>query len=276
MTGRLISTYSRSGRTMRPRSHAVCTASSADSDVDASDSDVDASESSHPGGSVLRLRLPLPPLCVEEPMLTLCWAAKGGTGTTVVSASLALTSATPTLLVDLDGDLPLVLGLGDLPGPGVREWLRSTADAGRLASLEVRVDQDTQLLPAGATGASDEPSRWHDLAAALAADRRDVVVDAGSGSPPPALAAAAERRWLVTRPCYLALRAAAKLPCAPTGIVLVDEPGRALGAGDIESSLGAPVVTQLLVDPAVARAVDSGLLLARVPRAFTRRIRAVA
>jgi hypothetical protein len=210
-------------------------------------------------------------------MLTLCWAAKGGSGTTAVSASMALANPNPTILVDLDGDLPLVLGLADRTGPGVHDWLRSDAEPGRLTSLEVRVDERTQLLPAGSRDhATGTPARWHDLAAALAGDDRDVIIDAGSGTPPGALAAVADRRWLVTRPCYLALRAAADSSADPNGIVLVDEPGRSLARDDIERSIGAPVVAELLVDPAVARAIDAGLLLARIPLAYRRRVREVA
>ena len=52
-------------------------------------------------------------------MITICWAAKGGSGTTVVAATRALTTPHPTLLVDLAGDLPTTLGLTHPDGPGV-------------------------------------------------------------------------------------------------------------------------------------------------------------
>ena len=51
-------------------------------------------------------------------MITLCWAAKGGSGTTVVAASTALANRHPTLLVDLDRDQPLVLGIAEPDSPG--------------------------------------------------------------------------------------------------------------------------------------------------------------
>ena len=38
-------------------------------------------------------------------MVTLCWAVKGGSGTTVVTSTLALESTRPALLVDLDGEI---------------------------------------------------------------------------------------------------------------------------------------------------------------------------
>lgn len=198
-------------------------------------------------------------------MMTLCWAAKGGSGTTVVAATLALASPRPTLLVDLGGDLPAVLGLPDPDRPGVGDWLASDAASERLDALTLPLDETTRLLPLG-RGAGG--TRWAQLAAALARRAGDVVVDAGTGAPPPTLHAAADRCWLVTRACYIALRRAGAQLARPDGIVLVEEPGRALTPDDLCAALGAPVVARVLLDPAVARAVDAGLLLARVPRPF--------
>ena len=72
----------------------------------------------------------------------LCWSAKGGSGTTVFAAALALVMGQrrPTVLVDLDGDAPATLGLAQPSGPGVAEWLASpSADALALANLTVTV-----------------------------------------------------------------------------------------------------------------------------------------
>ena len=66
------------------------------------------------------------------------------------------------------------------------------------------------------------------------------------------------------------MRAAVRRPTAATGVVLVAEPGRALGAREIEAALGLPVVATVLVDPGVARAVDAGLLAARLPAGMRR------
>jgi hypothetical protein len=209
-------------------------------------------------------------------MLTVCWAAKGGSGTTVVAAGLALASDQPTLLVDLAGDLPAVLGLPEPDGPGVLDWARSTTSADRLASLGVDAAEHLTLLPLGTPG-SIPVERWDALAKWLAGQPRRVVVDAGSGqTPPSSLASAADQTLLVTRPCYLALRAAVRQRAHPSGIVLLHEPGRALGTADIEASIGAPVVSELHLDPAVARAVDAGLLAARLPVGYRRALRAAA
>jgi len=208
-------------------------------------------------------------------MITLCWAAKGGSGTTVLAASIALANPQETLLVDLDRDQPLVLGLAEPDSPGVHDWLASTAPASRLTALEIAVRPRLALLPGGKWGAAS-PQRWEQLAAALALDRRDVIVDVGTRTPPNALVAVADRTWLVTRACYLALRAAARSPVRSTGVVLVDEPGRSMRAADVEAAVGAPVAAVLLFDSAIFRAVDSGLLVSRLPASLTRTLRQAA
>jgi hypothetical protein len=200
-------------------------------------------------------------------MITLCWAAKGGSGTTVVAAALALGATRQTLLVDLDGDLPAVFGIGDETGPGVEDWLASDAPADRLDALTTGLTDLVGLLPRGRHA---DGGRWPELAGALARRPGDVVVDAGTGTPPGPLHQVADRNWLVTRACYLSIRRAGSQLLRPDGVVLVEEPGRALGVDDVEAAIGAPVVTRVLVDPAVARAVDAGLLLARLPRPFRR------
>ncbi len=226
-------------------------------------------------------------------MVILCWAAKGGSGTTVVAATLALSSARPVLLVDLDGELPAVMGMPAPRSPGVFEWLSSEAPAAHLADLTVEMTPHAALLPwcehssagprRGSRGSRDAPSRHDDRWALMAgwlAERMlagvDVIIDAGTGTPQPALAAAADHRLLVTRRCYLSLMRAARAPTRPSGVIVVDEPGRALSSGQVERATGAPVIATVSFDPAIARAVDAGLLTSRVPRTITRQLRRVA
>ena len=205
-------------------------------------------------------------------MMTLCWSPNGGSGTPGVTAAMALATTEPTLLIDLDGDQPLVLGVREPDRPGLHDWLRSEADPARLSSLELTIDQRVSLVPAGSPGPID-PDRWSTLADHLRHERRRVIIDAGSGQPAAALFEAADQAWLVTRPCYLALMAATGQARRPTGVVLVDEPGRSLRRADIETSLGAPIVATILCDPAIARAADAGLLVSRLPGGCTRRLR---
>jgi hypothetical protein len=220
-------------------------------------------------------------------MVTLCWAVKGGSGTTVVAAALALTSQRPSLLVDLDGEIPAVLGLPEPDRPGVADWLESDACADHLAELLINIGPRVWLLPW--TSATAEPSRSlaaaHDARWATFADWLhdwshqwgcDVTIDVGTRVPPEPLARRATRSLLVMRPCYLSLRRAVRGAVRPTGVILVDEPGRGLGPRDVEHAVGAPVEAVVSVDPSVARAVDAGLLATRLPRVMSRALRSVA
>lgn len=224
-------------------------------------------------------------------MLIACWSVKGGSGTTVVAASLALllaSSASGVLLADLAGDAPAVLGLPEPMGEGLYDWLDATADASALNRLAVEAAPGLSLIPRGRVtsfggagpGRLDrrEPQdRMTALAAALAARSSTCVVDLGVISADSAqLAASATSSLLVIRPCYLALRRAVAAPVRPSGVVLVDEPARALGRHDVEDVLGVEVVATVAFDPAVSRAVDAGLLAARLPRQLARSLRPAA
>ncbi len=212
--------------------------------------------------------------------MLLCWSAKGGSGTTVVASALALvhSRSRPTVLADLGGDVPAALGMPEPAGPGLIEWLASpTADVAALARLATEATDSLQLLPRGRGSIATVPDhRWADLAAALDSFTATVVIDVGTMVPPAPLASVASQSILVIRPCYLALRRAAALAVRPTGVVVVHEPGRALGARDVEHTIGAPVVAEISYDPAVARAVDAGLLAARLPRVLTQSLRGAA
>ena len=229
-------------------------------------------------------------------MLTVVWSVKGGTGCTVVAASLAMIKARDQgrcIVVDLAGDLPAALGMAEPGGPGVTEWLASAeGDAESLERLLVSVHagetgSGLDLLPVGA-GREWPPDRADRLVSALRTLGVPVVVDAGhvEGGP--------EHRWssalhavgrrvrdagtslLVMRPCYLALRRAVGLRAEADGVVLVRDSGRALDRRDIADVLDLPVVAAVDVDPAVARAVDAGVLTRRLPRAMERQLRSAA
>jgi hypothetical protein len=216
-------------------------------------------------------------------VLVALWSAKGGSGVTVVAAALASvltrSSSSGTLLVDLAGDVPAVLGCPEPAGPGIAEWLAAGASvpADGLGRLEVPVAAGLSLVPRG-TGSLEAPARGEVLAALLAADARAVVADCGAAPAGAALAlvAAATHSLLVLRPCYLALRRALASSLRPSGVVLVDEPGRSIRRGDIEDALGVPVRAVVAHDPRIARAVDAGLLARRLPGLLERSLRHVA
>lgn len=206
------------------------------------------------------------------------WAAKGGAGCSVTAAAVALLAAATdeTLLVDLAGEQPAILGLGPADGLGLVDWLTRPGppppDA--LARLERPVTPTLRVLstedPAWSPAGVVTGERSALLAGLLAAEGRQVVVDLGRwdrGWAP--VAERARERILVTRPCYLALRAAAAGP-SPTSVVLITELGRALGADDVAAVVNAPVQVRVPTDPAIARAVDAGLLTSRLPRPLRR------
>jgi MinD superfamily P-loop ATPase len=210
-------------------------------------------------------------------MLSVCYAAKGGSGTSVTAAALALT--TPgSLLVDLDGDALDVLGLPCGGRTGVSDWLSSAAEPDALDDLVVEASTSCGVLPAGDRSdlAGVAPDRLAQLCDWLSSREVPVVVDAGTGDPPPSMVERADEVLLVTRACYLALRRAHASASRPTGVVLLREPGRALTPRDVSATLGAPIVAEIQLDPAIARAVDAGLLVAALPRGLQRAVRRLA
>jgi len=186
---------------------------------------------------------------------------------------LSAAEAGSALLVDLGGDLPAALGRAE-PALGLTGWRGGRGD---LSGLEVPVGAGVQLVPRGPGVLDIGIGRW--LAGVLTdrAAGQGVVVDAGVASGGGAaaglaldLAAAATASLLVLRPCFLALRRAAAAPLKGSRVVLVEEPGRVLGSGDIEDALGIPVVAVVPWDVAVARRVDAGLLGSALPRGLAR------
>lgn len=205
--------------------------------------------------------------------------AKGGVGTSVIAAAVALelARATDVLIVDLAGDQGDLLGVAEESRPGVWDWLTAEdVDVDALDRLILDVADRICLLPGGAmTGRPPNPDRVAALAAAM--ERRDgaVVLDLGvmgadPMSPAALLMAASTNRSIVVRACYLALRRMQRLPVSQFDVVEVREGGRALSTIDIEAILGRPVAARVDLDPAVARVADAGLLQARMPRRLRR------
>ncbi|HEY8545363.1 MAG TPA: hypothetical protein VIL36_09965 [Acidimicrobiales bacterium] len=217
------------------------------------------------------------------------------------------------VLADLAGDVPAVLGLAPVESAGLAGWLAAgpSVPADALARLEVPAGP-LAVLPRG-TGAL-RAERAPVLATLLRRASRPVVVDCGLVGPPGAgpgpcggpdddrgdgsdapsvaappgvappgaappgaaevVASAAAPSLLVTRPCFLALQRFHHVRPRPSGVVVVREPGRSLDRHDVERALGVPVVAEVEIDPAVARAVDAGLLdVSRLPRSLFQALR---
>jgi hypothetical protein len=174
-------------------------------------------------------------------------------------------------LADLSGDQPAIFGLPKDPATGLADWLalapQVPTDA--LERLTVDVAPGIVLLPWGDAHAAYAAAA--DAGAALAVALRDApvptVADAGLALTPAArgLVEVADHSVVVVRGCYLALRRAVQSPLLDhaAGVVLVEEPGRSLGAREVADVLGRPVLARVPVRASTARSVDAGVLAAR-------------
>jgi cellulose biosynthesis protein BcsQ len=217
-------------------------------------------------------------------MLLALWSPKGGSGTSVLAASTALVVARgPTAgcrLADLDGDQPAIFGLGAEPELGLLDWLAAGPEAPTeaLDRLAVEVAPGVALLPFGRPVSPLTARPAAEAGAALAVALRDgpvpVVADCGDAADPAtrAVAEVADATVVVVRGCYLALRRAVRAPALARtmGAVLVEEPGRSLSRREVGDVLGVPVLARVPFRDQVFRAVDAGVLPARLPDALAR------
>jgi cellulose biosynthesis protein BcsQ len=214
-------------------------------------------------------------------MLVALWSPKGGSGTSVFAAACAsvLARRGGCRLADLAGDQPAILGLGADPETGLAEWLAAGLDAPpeALDRLSVEVAPGLMLVPPG-TPRLLAPAAAAEAGAALGAALQQgpvpCVLDAGTADQPATRMAVevADASIVVLRGCYLSLRRAVHAPLVArcTGIAFVDEPGRSLGAAEVRDVLERPVLTRVPVRPAIARAVDAGVIAVRTPDALVR------
>ena len=189
--------------------------------------------------------------------VTLCAGAKGGQGTTTVAIAFASASAAaghPTMLIDALGDIAAALGLRDIE-PG-NDLAAALANAVEVAPL---------LRVAHLPGEQVDPVVIDGLTAMVTAGHR-IVIDTGTNYETlHRFDSVHPTRLLIMRPCYLAVRRGLAVPFTPDHVLVVREPNRALTDDDIARALALPV-TQIAYDPAVARAIDAGLLSSRIPR----------
>lgn len=179
--------------------------------------------------------------------------AKGGAGTTVTACAAALVLARAgrhvTIIdhtrypqVTLGGDVCAVFAIATMP---TTPDLIDLAPGIRLAHGAGQADEKTDVLivDRGSRLAYEDGERYD-----------------------------GELSVLVTRGCYLALRRAVQSPILAdaAGIVLVDEQGRSLGSAEVKDVLDQPVLARIPARAAIARAVDAGILAARLPDALAR------
>jgi hypothetical protein len=207
-----------------------------------------------------------------------CWSIKGGVGTSVTAAALAIAAAARhpdrgALLVDAAGDQPALFGEPAPLGPGLAEWLGAGPDVSgdALALLEAPVGRCVAVVPRGRGPLRAD--RAATLVRQLEDESRPVVVDIGTGADAALgreLATAATTSLLVVRACPLVLPLLAELPVSPSGVIVVRHRRRTVTWQEIAEASGTTVVAELEVDPAVAAAVDAGLAHRALPRRFLR------
>ena len=205
-------------------------------------------------------------------MFTILSSPKGGTGTSVVAASLAIvsSSSSPTLLVDLSGDQAAILGLPQ-PPIGLSDWANGMTyrEFDEIISL---CHDNLYLAPTGTFDFETlNANAWDKLLRALSLKHSEgcnIIVDLGRADIPIALRKIVDTCYLVTRPCYLALRRAVDLETAFSGVIVVNEPDRVLTSRDVESVLKLKCVAEIPYTSEISRRVDSGLLKSRLPMAL--------
>jgi len=179
-------------------------------------------------------------------MLTIFFSPKGGQGCSTLAAAWAtsFSRSGETILAAAGGDACAILG----------RYSGTGGEPSRSGNLTVRQDLgELGALMVGIHGSSNG----------------DAVVDLGTVSPVTLAECRSfvghepARFIMVVRNCYIALRAA--MDCGKVDLtIVVEEPGRALRLSDARDILGGELVS-IPLDPAVARAIDAGLLEARLP-----------
>lgn len=207
-------------------------------------------------------------------MFVILSSVKGGVGTSVTSAALALLlsrdTSRPTYLVDLGGgDQSDILGLPAITD-GMTNWL-SSPDR-RLADLAVDVTDTLKLIAPGDTALPAESSWMTPVSLALDDLRSSshVVIDAGRLDTTTHLDPLADRRLMVMRPCYVGLRHVVNTVKHWDGLVLVRPPDRVLTTSDVANVCDLPVAAEINMTPDVSRAVDAGVLRSRLPNGLVR------
>ena len=204
--------------------------------------------------------------------ITALYATKGGQGVTTTTAALALLTAQTghrTLLVDTGHDLAAALGLPDnTDRAGLAEYVEPASRI-TLSDITTPVAGNLDIISRGTAPIVFSTHTYGLLVGGLG-HYDHVIIDTTDNAH--AWTLHVDHRVLVTRPCYLALRRSTITP-RPTHIVLINEPGRALDAKDIEAVTGVPVTATIPYGPDIARTIDAGLLTTRLPRTLTRALR---
>ena len=168
------------------------------------------------------------------------WSPKGGAGTTVTTAGLAVL----------------------LANEGIETLAVGEADLQRALGLPPFSENEDSFVPAG--------ERLNFSFSTSPLDTPGLVIDAGCDPRDWTESIPDIRPVLVMRLCYLTIQAVLDYGQLPenTVIVNISEPGRALRLSDVEAVFHDRVsyIIDLPHDPAIARSIDAGLIIHRCPK----------
>lgn len=211
-------------------------------------------------------------------------APKGGVGVSAIAAAVAstLSRQQSVTVVDFCGDQPDIFGCSEETpsAPGVFDWLEAdgSVSADALDNLSIEVSSSLRILPPGSRSSAAVVSahRCVELVEHLGRSG-PVIADVGVVgrdllSEMSVICGASDRTTLVVRACYLVMRRARMIPIVADDVVEVVEGGRSLRTVDIELVLQQPVISRVPFDPAIARALDAGLVGRRLPRPMSRMV----
>jgi len=202
-------------------------------------------------------------------MITILSSPKGGSGTSVVAASLAIVSSSsiPTLLVDLAGDQSAIMGLPE-PPVGINDWANGMTHR-EFEEILITCNDNLHLAPSGSSAIEIfSTGAWGNLARELMqreSNGVNIIIDFGQGDLPLAFNKLADMHFMVTRPCYLSLRRTVNIEQKFSGVIVVQEHDRVLTTSDVESVMKLKCVAEVPYSSEISRRVDSGLLKSRLP-----------
>lgn len=198
-------------------------------------------------------------------MLQAFIGSKGGVGTSslaVMAASVIHHRGGDALLVDLSGDLAVILAC-DTGAAGLAEWSEAgELSLGAIDALCIDVAPRVKLLSRGRGGIDAERLRL--LWALLAGKPHPTIIDAACGARGLGWVRGEPiRRTLVVSACYQAIYRGQQLIGDCDDLLVVGDVERALTRGDVEVAVGKRSVAMVTRNSAIGRLQDGGRLLER-------------
>ena len=198
--------------------------------------------------------------------------AKGGVGTSVtvlLTANHELRMKRPVRLVDLTGDLSVLLGVTD-EWPGVtdlcNEFGAASSDTGAVHEKLLPINawgQELQFLPRGKGGL--DPQRTRSVIDGMqSASPKSVLIDAGRADGGLHLLAGVQATRVLVTGCdnqsvFHALRFAEQVD----KMVVVEDPRLTLDAAGFVAAVGRQADACIPFDQSISRWADAGLLIGR-------------